>query len=135
MAITTIKGIKDLKWDKIKLSGEGFDGAVMSYTNSKGKKVALCFNTSEAFIVEDNLGLFDVKDLYSGVIRAKNIDIEATGHIVGAKTVAFMDEDTMKVMLIPDEVERLYLTEEVTNDIKSRVENLYGFLTRMIDII
>lgn len=137
MAITTVKGIKEIGWDKIKLSDKlGFSGAVKSYKATTGRTVALCFNTTEAFIVEDNMGLFAVQDLYSGLIRAKDIDVESTGTIVGAKPVAFIDEDTQEVFFIPTEIERLGLgTEEIMNDIKKRITDLFLFLTTTKDIM
>lgn len=137
MAITTVKGIKEIGWDKIKLSDKnGFGGAVKSYKATTGRTIALCFNTTEAFIVEDNMGLFAVQDLYSGLLRAKEIDVESTGTIVGAKTVAFIDEDTNEVLFIPDEIVRLGLTtDEIKEDIKNRITNLFLFLTATKDIM
>ncbi len=126
----TIKEVKEIGWDKITLAGTGFKGAVKSYRNAEGKVIALCFNSDEAFIVEDEIGLFGVEDLYSGIIRAKNIDVESTGQIEGAKTVAFIDEDTKVVSFIPSEVERLALTEDQKKDIESRITNLFLFLNR-----
>lgn len=137
MAITTVKGIKEIGWDKIKLSDKlGFGGAVKAYKATTGRTVALCFNTTEAFIVEDSMGLFAVQDLYSGLIRDKDIDVESTGTIVGAKTVAFMDEDTQEVLFIPEEIERLGLTtDEIKDDIKNRITDLFFFLTATKDIM
>ena len=82
------------------------------------------------------MGLFAVQDLYSGLLRAKEIDVESTGTIVGAKTVAFIDEDTNEVLFIPDEIERLGLTtDEIKEDIKNRITNLFLFLTATKDIM
>lgn len=137
MSKTTVKEIKDIGWDKIQLSAQtGFSGAVKAYKGNNGKTVALCFNTTEAFIVEDELGLFGVQDLYTGLLKEKSIDVEATGQIVGAKTVAFIDEDTKEVMFIPDEVDRLTLnSKEVQDDIVYRITELFEFLTRTRDVI
>lgn len=135
MAINSIKEIKELGWDKIKLSSQGFGGAVKSYKASSGKLVALCFNTTEAFIVEDKVGLFGVQDLYSGLIREKTIDVESTGQIVGAKVVAFIAEDTQKITFISSEVERLCLTAEIKEDIENKITELFLFLTRTTYVI
>jgi hypothetical protein len=88
-----IKVAKDLGWDHITLSQKGFKGAVNAFQAEGGKKIALCFNHHEAFIVADDQGLFGTEDLVAGIVKAGSIDIEATGQIDGAQVVAWETEE------------------------------------------
>lgn len=87
-AAEMIASIKELKWSKIKLTQRGYRGAVQTYRTSKGSIVAVMFYTSEAFIVEDKMGLFGVQDLEEGLMKETSIDLEMTACIKGLSAVA-----------------------------------------------
>jgi hypothetical protein len=86
------KVVKDLGWDHLSLNQKGYKGAIQAYQSTNGKKISLCFNMHEAFIVSDDEGLFGTADLEQGVIKNKDIDIDSTGEIVGAVVVAWEEE-------------------------------------------
>jgi hypothetical protein len=133
-----LKVAKDLGWDHITLSQKGFKGAVNAFQAEGGKKVALCFNHHEAFIVSDDQGLFGVEDLTQGVVKGKGVDIEATGQIDGAEVVAWEEEENGEYagVVLFDEVK---LTELGINDfsikesIKARILALSA-LDKQIDM-
>jgi hypothetical protein len=128
------KTVKDLGWDKISLSQKGFKGAIQSYKTENGGKVALAFNMHEAFIVEDAQGLFGVADLDAGLIKAKGIDIEHTGEIEGAETLAWHDEDTDEVSFAEDRLTALGINAfEVKESLKTRLLAL-SKLDKMVDM-
>lgn len=87
-----MKQVKDLGWDKISLTQKGFKGAIQSYKTETGATVAVMFNLHEAFVVEDEQGLFGVADLDAGILKDKYIDIEYTGEIEGASVIAWEEE-------------------------------------------
>lgn len=84
-----VKSVKDIGWDKLSLSKEGFKGAVQSFRSEKGATVALAFNMHEAFVIEDDQGIFNIEDIFQGIIKDPHFDIEATGEIDGAVVVAW----------------------------------------------
>lgn len=118
----SIAEVKQIGWDHITLSKNGFKGAVQNYSNGNGGKVAVCFNFHEAFIVEDEQGLFAQADLVQGIIKAKDIDIESTGLIVGAYVIAWeeegivsFDEEKLTALGIND----FSIKESITNRLKA----------------
>lgn len=118
-ASSVMKAIKDLGWDKITLStAKGFKGAAHEFT-ANGKSVAICFSMHEAFVVEDEAGLYNVDDLYSGIIKDSYFDVEDSGDIDGAKIVAF--EQDGEVHFTDTFAELGIDTDEVKEDIKKRL--------------
>lgn len=90
-----MKEVKDLGWDYITLTkAKGFKGATKTFKN-EGNEVALCFGLHEAFVVSDESGLYTAADLYEGIIKDSYFDVEESGDIDGAKTVAFEDNSTV----------------------------------------
>jgi len=84
-----LKEVRGLGWDHISLSAKGFRGAVQLYQSSlDNKKVAVAFNLHEAFVIEDDAGLFGLEDIVKGVILDKEIDIENSGLIDGVGILA-----------------------------------------------
>lgn len=68
---------------------KSFTGAVQSFTASNGESVAVCFNMHDAFIVEDDQGLFFEQDLIDGIIKDSAINIEELGNLDGVKILAW----------------------------------------------
>lgn len=115
-----VKAIKGLGWDYIGLT-TSYKGAVKQYG-----KVAVGFNMEEAFIVRDDLGLFTAKDLEKGVMKAKDINIEDSGDIVGLEIIAFYDEDEAEVVFNEDLMTELGIfNEETQEDLKVRLTALF----------
>lgn len=126
------KQVKDLGWVHISLSQKGFKGAVQTYPSNKGGTVALCFNMHEAFIVEDEQGLFGAEDLKQGIINAKGIDIEFTGEIEGALAVAW--EEDGEYGFNEDKLTELGINDfEVKESLKKRLFHL-AQLDKLVDI-
>ena len=126
------KEVKDIGWDHINLTQKGFKGAVQSYKAENGSTVALAFNMHEAFIVEDDQGLFGKDDLVAGIVKAKGINIEMTGEIIGAHVVAWEEEGEMGF----DEIKLAELgldAFEVRESLKARLTAL-AKLDVMIDM-
>lgn len=125
MAIT-IKEIKDLGWDKIKLAKTtGFGGAVNSYEAEDGSKVSMVFSADDVYIVEDELGLYTKEDLISGILNDKDIKVNESGLIEGALALAWYDEDNETVAFNEDKLTELGInTFEVKNSITERVKLL-----------
>lgn len=129
-----MKAVKDIGWDNISLSQKGFKGAVQSYKSDNGATVALAFNFHEAFTVEDSQGLFAVADLVAGIVKAKEIDIESTGEIVGAVSLAWHDEDTDEVTFDEERLTELGINAfEVKESLKTRLLAL-SKLDKMVDM-
>lgn len=133
MASTT-KAVKDLGWDKISLTQKGFKGAVQSYKTGNGGTVALAFNMHEAFLVEDDQGLFGVADLEAGILKGKGIDIESTGSIEGAEVVAWHDEETDEIGFNEDRLTALGINAfEVKESLTARLLALKE-LDKLVDM-
>lgn len=129
-----VKYVKGLGWDKISLTQKGFKGAVQSYKANNGNTVALAFNLHEAFIVEDEQGLFGVEDLEYGIIKAKGINIEYTGEIEGAYVVAWHDEETDEIGFDEEKLTELGINVfEVKESLKTRLLAL-AKLDKLVDI-
>lgn len=80
----TLKEIKDLEWNHITLKKAEFSGAVKEFQADSGRKVAVLFSMHDAFIVEDEQGLFETADLVSGIIKDASMDINSIERIEGA---------------------------------------------------
>lgn len=118
-----IKEAKDLGWDHITLSKSGFRGAIQEYQNNRGEKIALMFNFHEAFVIEDDQGLFGLRDYVEGVVKDKSLDIEATGFIEGLHVVAWENEGEIK--FDEEKLEELGLNDfEVKDSLKRRLSTL-----------
>lgn len=116
LEVKEVKYVKDLGWDKLFLSQKGFKGAVQSYKSNNGNTVALAFNLHEAFIVEDEQGLYGVEDLEKGIIKAKDINIENTGRIKGAYVVAWHDEETGEIGFDEEKLTELGINDFLVKD-------------------
>lgn len=117
------KNIKELGWDKINLTTKSFNGAIHNFKTADGKKVALAFNMHDAFIVEDEQGLFAQADLDAGILKPKHINIEDTGYIDGATTVAW--EQDGEFFFNEDKLTELGLNDfEIKESLKKRLFNL-----------
>lgn len=124
---------KGLGWDHIALTRREFKGAVKTYETATGEQVAVCFNFNEAFIVEDEQGLFGVDDLVEGIINDKSINIEFTGEIEGAETLAFNTEDNHEVYFNDEKLAELGLDDfSVRESLKTRIEALSA-LNKTVD--
>lgn len=129
---TVTKNVKDLGWEHISLTQKGFKGAVQSYKSENGSTVALAFNMHDAFVVEDDQGLFGVQDLVAGIIKDKHIDIESTGEIVGAETVAF--EQDGEIVYDEEKLTALGINAfEVKESLKTRLTAL-AQLDKLVDM-
>lgn len=130
-----MKQAKDLGWDYISLSGKGFKGAVQSYQSTTGTKVALAFNYHEAFVIEDDQGLFGVEDIKQGIIQNKEIDIEATGQIEGVSSVAWeTEEGSGEVEFDEEKLTQLGINDaEVKDSITKRIIALSA-LDKLVDM-
>lgn len=119
-----VKKVKELGWDRIVLTKtKGFAGAVKEYKND-GNIVALCFGLHEAFILRDDEGLFGVNDLYNGVIKNPDVDVENTGEIEGVTVVAF---ETDGEVMFTDEFTALGIdTQEIRDDITNKLITCAG---------
>jgi hypothetical protein len=127
-----MKVVKDLGWDHLSLSAKGYKGAVQAYQSSNGGKIALCFNMHEAFIVSDDQGLFGTADLEQGVVKNKDVDIDATGEIVGAEVLAW--EEDGEVGYAEDRLTQLGINDfSVKESLKARLIAVAG-LDKMIDM-
>lgn len=129
-----MKAAKDIGWDHISLSQRGFRGAVQSYKADDGSTVAVCFNLHEAFVVEDDQGLFGVEDLKEGIVKDKSINIEFTGTIEGATAIAWETEDgSGEVEFSEEELNRLGINDfSVKESIKERIL-LLAALDKLVD--
>lgn len=126
--VNVVKEIKDMGWTHISLT-KSFEGAVQEYNG-----VALLFNMEEAMIVRDSQGLFTAKDLFKGIVKSKDFDVEDSGDIEGVEIVAFVNEETGEVEFNEDLLEELKLNDfSVTDSIKNRVMAL-NKLTEMVAI-
>jgi hypothetical protein len=84
-----VTAAKELGWTHISITAKEFKGAVQNFNAADGKTVALCFGMHDAFIVEDDAGLFNASELFNGVVKEKSIDVEACGEIAGALSLAY----------------------------------------------
>ncbi len=118
-----IKSVKELGWSYLDVSTKGFKGAIQGYTTAFDTHVAVCFNMHEAFVVEDEAGLFTQQDLEFGVIKAKNIDVTVVAAIEGATVLAI--ESGGEVQFNPLKLECLGLDNFfVKESIKNRLLKL-----------
>lgn len=120
--------VKNLGWDKISLTvKKGYGGAVQSYSSSApvaiGGQVPLLFGMHEAFIIEDDQGLYGVDDLYQGIIRSKDFDVNDSSAIEGSVVVAW--EEGGEVHFDEKELDRLGINDfSVKESIKTRLLHL-----------
>lgn len=132
--ITTIKGIKELGWTKIKISKEGFEGAIKVVKNEKGEEVAILFNSTEAYVVEDSQGLYTAKDLYEGLIKCKEVNIEYSGYIEGVSVLAYVDDEEIGVEYAWYDVERLGLKSVIEEKVGKPLEELSRFVNASVEL-
>lgn len=118
-----VKSIKDMNWSHIQLTQKGFRGAILTYKSLDDKLVPVLFYLHEAYVVEDNQGLFGVKDLIHGLVKQKNINLSATTRIKGASILSWEEEG--QIFFNTDNLKRLGINSGlIREDMSKRLLSL-----------
>lgn len=120
--------VKNIGWDKISFTQKtGYKGAVQQYDSTSDKalggKVAVIFGFHDAYIVEDEEGLYGVADLYEGIIKPSNFDVSDPASIDGSEVLAW--EEDGEIQFNEEVLETLGLNDfSVKESIRQRLYHI-----------
>lgn len=126
-----IAEFRKFTWDCVKLTSKKYGGAIKCYPDIEGEPVAIFFSASNAWVIEDDEGLFSAVDLESAIING-DIELCDLCDVEGAIKIAelggndddsnFFNTDKLLALGIDEDV-----IDSVRADIEARLAVVEGF--------